>query len=135
NDNPDVTRKLRALWALHVTRGLSDDDLTNLLSHESEYIRSWAVQLLAEDKTVPDAARGRFAEMARQDPSALVRLYLASAAQRMAPEQRWDIVAGLSKHAEDKDDHNLPLMVWYAAEPLVALDMDRAMDLALKSEL
>src|SRR5690606_1055507 len=71
----------------------------------------------------------------RNDPSALVRLYLASALQRIPPEQRWDIVEGLSRRAEDKDDHNLPLMVWYATEPLIALDMDRAMALAEHAEL
>lgn len=135
NNNPDVTRKLRALWALHVTKGLFDEDLLNLLTHESEYIRSWAIQLLAEDKSVPDVAVERFADMARNDQSALVRLYLASALQRIEPDKRWEIVARLSQHSEDKEDHNLPLMVWYAAEPLVKLDMNRAMDLALKAEL
>lgn len=134
-NNPDVTRKLRALWALHVTKGLSDEDLIALLDHKNEYIRSWAVQLLAEDQAVPDAALVRFADMARDDQSALVRLYLASALQRIEPGKRWDIVAGLSRHGEDRDDHNLPLMVWYAAEPLVALDMHRAMELALAAGL
>ncbi len=38
-------------------------------------------------------------------------------------------------HAEDADDHNLPLMVWYAAEPLIDQDMARALDLALTAEL
>ena len=33
------------------------------------------------------------------------------------------------------NDHNLPLMDWYAAEPLVPLDMDRALGLALKTEI
>lgn len=135
NDNPDVTRKLRALWALHVTKGLTDDDLIKLLSHESEYLRSWSIQLLAEDGSVPEAVVKRFAEMAAADPSALVRLYIASALQRMKPEQRWDIVAALSKRIEDKDDHNIPLMVWYASEPLVRLDMDRAIEIAQQAEL
>ena len=33
--------------------------------------------------------------MAREDQSALVRLYLASALQRVPAEKRWDVVAGL----------------------------------------
>jgi putative membrane-bound dehydrogenase-like protein len=135
NNNPDVTRKLRALWALHVTKGMTENDLLKLLAHESEYIRSWAVQLLAEDKTVPDAAIKRFTDMAKHDQSALVRLYLASALQRIEPDQRWDILAGLSQRSEDKDDHNLPLMVWYAAEPLASMDMRRAMELAVEAKL
>lgn len=135
NDNPDVTRKLRALWALHVTKGITDDELTKLLSHESEYLRSWAIQLLAEDNAVPPAALARLAEMARNDQSALVRLYLASAAQRLNPEQRWDIVTALSQRSEDRDDHNIPLMVWYAFEPLIGVDMDRALDIAQRATL
>lgn len=135
DNNPDVTRKLRALWALHVTKGISEEDLLKLLGHENEYIRSWSIQLLAEDNSLSPEAIQRFADMARRDQSPLVRLYLASALQRVTPDQRWDIVAGLSAWSEDKDDHNLPLMVWYAFEPLVKLDMERAMALALKAEL
>jgi hypothetical protein len=38
-------------------------------------------------------------------------------------------------HDEDASDPNLPLMVWYAAEPVVALDMSRAIGLAGDSKL
>jgi hypothetical protein len=51
-----------------------------------------------------------------------VRLALASACQRLTVEQRKPIVLALLAHEEDKDDQNLPLMVWYAAEPIVAAD-------------
>ena len=133
--NPDVTRKLRALWALHVTGGLTDADLVGLLSHDSEYVRSWAVQLLAEGRNPSDAALGRFASMARSDDSALVRLYVASALQRVPAEKRWDAVAGLLSRAEDRNDQNEPLMAWWAAEPLGGLDPARALTLASESKL
>jgi hypothetical protein len=133
--NPDVTRKLRALWALHVTGGLSEADLIGLLSHDSEYVRSWAAQLVAEDRNPSDAAIARFASMARSDNSALVRLYIASALQRVPAEKRWDAVAGLLSRAEDRGDQNEPLMVWWAAEPLGALDPARALTLASESKL
>ena len=42
---------------------------------------------------------------------------------------------GLLAHAEDARDQNLPLMVWYAAEPVVELDMPRALALAADSKL
>ncbi len=54
--------------------------------------------------------------------SAIVRLALASACQRLTVEQRKPIVLALLAHEEDKDDANLPLMDWYAAEPIVAAD-------------
>jgi len=134
-DNPDVTRKLRALWALHVTHGLSERDLQGLLSHESEYVRSWAVYLLVEGKNPSDGTLKLFAKMAREDTSPLVRLYLASALQRTPPAKRWDVLSGLVAHAEDASDQNLPLMVWYAAEPVVELDMPRALTMAEGSKL
>jgi putative membrane-bound dehydrogenase-like protein len=133
--NPDVTRKLRALWALHVTGGLSEQHLVDLLSHESEYLRSWAVQLLVEDRDPSAAAVLQLVSMARQETSALVRLYLASALQRVPVEQRWDIVAGLLAREEDRADLNQPLLVWYAAEPLAEQDPERALTLASASRL
>ena len=134
-NNPDVTRKLRAMWALHVTRGFSERELHGLLDHESEYVRSWAVSLLVEDQRASDATLREFARLAASDKSALVRLYLASALQRVPPARRWDVLAGLLAHGEDAQDHNLPLMVWYAAEPLVELDMPRALTLAADTKL
>jgi len=134
-NNPDVTRKLRALWALHVTAGLTENDLLALLGHGSEYLRSWAVYLLADGKNPSDAALREFARLARQDPSPLVRLYLASALQRVSAEKRWDVLAGLLAHGDDATDQNLPLMVWYAAEEVVALDMGRALNAAFDSKL
>ncbi|GAB3331690.1 hypothetical protein GCM10027299_37570 [Larkinella ripae] len=133
--NPDATRKLRALWALHATSGLTEKELTDLLGNESEYVRSWAIQLLAEDKTVAPETLKRLAALAQNDQSALVRLYLASAMTRIEPGQRWEVLAALAQKAEDKDDHNLPLLVWYASEPLAAIDMKRALEMAQKSKL
>jgi hypothetical protein len=133
--NPDVTRKLRALWALHVTGGLDDADLVGLLAHENEYVRSWAIQLLGEGRNPSDAAMAKFAAMARSDGSALVRLYLASTLQRTAAAKRWDAVTGLLGRAEDKNDQNQPLMAWYAAEPLGELDPQRALAMAADSKL
>ena len=132
-DNPDVTRKLRALWALHVTNGLTEQDFRELLAHENEYVRSWAIQLAAEgNQPSPDILR-QFATMARQDQSPMVRLYLASALQRIPVDKRADILSGLLAHREDAGDQNLPLMLWYAAEPSVESDMSRALTMATDS--
>ncbi len=135
NDNPDVTRKLRALWTLHVTEGLSEKELVKLLDHEEEYIRSWTIQLMAEDKDLSEDVLQRFAEMAATDQSALVRLYLASAMQRIPEAQRWETLEALLQRAEDEGDHNQPLMLWYAFEPTVPTDVNRAVDLALKAKV
>jgi putative membrane-bound dehydrogenase-like protein len=140
-EQTDVTRKLRAMWALHVTEGLAEQDLIGFLSSENEYLRSWAIYFLAQGRKPSNAALDQFARLAREDSSALVRLYLASALQRVAVDddglraRRWDILGPLMSRDEDRDDHNIPMMVWYAAEPAVPLDMSRALDLAMASKL
>jgi hypothetical protein len=60
---------------------------------------------------------------------------LASALQRTPPAKRWDVLTGLMTHSDDAADHNQPLMVWYATEPVVELDMPRALALAATTKL
>lgn len=134
-EQPNIGRKLRALWALHVTKNLPADRLLALLDHPAPYIRGWAVQLLGEDLSVGPAALKKFAALAASDPSPVVRLYLASALQRMPLAERWSIAQGLVAHAEDSSDHNLPKMIWFGVEPLVPTDTPRALSLAASSAL
>ena len=134
NTNPDVTRKLRALWTLHATNGLKENELRDLLKNSNEYIRSWAIQLLTEDKNVEQETIERFQSLAKNDNSALVRLYLTSGIMRLKPEIRWETIEALVKHAEDTNDHNLPLMLWYAAEPLAELNPERLLQIAEKAK-
>lgn len=120
-----VPRKLRALWALHVLGGLDDAFLLEALSHASEDIRSWAVTLLCEDRKPSAAVRQRFVELAMHGNSALVRLSMASAQQRLEHSDRWEIATALAGRGEDENDPNLPLMIWYACEPLVEKDITK----------
>ena len=128
-ENPDETRKLRALWALHGVLGLDETTALETLKSPMEYVRAWTIQLVCEDGAPTAAELAEFANMARDDASPVVRLYLASAAQRIPVAQRWPILTGLAAHAEDAKDHNLPLMLWYAAEPAVAADVAQAAEL------
>ncbi len=128
-ENPDVTRQLRALWALHATRGLNGPLALELLKSKEAYIRGWTIQLMSEDKNPSPALLTAFATLAKDDPSPIVRRFLASAARRIAVAQRWPIVEALLQHGEDAGDHNLPTLYWFAAEPLVVADSARAMAL------
>ena len=67
--------------------------------------------------------------------SPIVRLYLASAAQRLTVEQRLPIVEALVAHGEDAGDVNLPFMYWYALEPVVASNPAAAASLLGKVKL
>lgn len=135
NENPEIPRKLRALWTLHVTNGINEQQLLDLLNHENEYVSSWAIQLLAENKKVSGAGQKQLETLSAKTNSPLVRLYIASALQRMDPSQTWAIVKNLSVKGEDAQDANLPFLVWYALEPLAAADPSRAIDLAMDAKL
>ncbi|HEY2412052.1 MAG TPA: PVC-type heme-binding CxxCH protein [Pirellulaceae bacterium] len=62
-----------------------------------------------------------------------VRLAIAVQLQSLLLDQRWSILELLTSHAEDASDHNLPLMYWYAMEPLADVDPPRALALALSA--
>ena len=128
--NPDGDLRLRAMWALHVTGGFTPEQLTDALEDPDEHVRAWAIQLLTEDHDAPPAVVSRFSAMADSDDSAVVRLYLAAALQRLAHDDRWPVAEGLVKHAVDADDHNIPKMIWFGTEPMVAEDPERALQLA-----
>jgi putative membrane-bound dehydrogenase-like protein len=134
-ENPDVTRQLRALWALHVTRGLNEVLALELLGSAHEHVRGWTIQLTCEDKSPSAALLDAFARLAKEDPSPVVRRFLASAAQRIPVDRRWPVVEALLGRGEDAPDHNLPLMYWFAAEPLVAADPARALELGARTPL
>ncbi len=124
--------RLNALWALHVTNGLDEATRTRLLGHDDEHVRCWAIQLECEDRKAPEAALTKYAELAKNDPSPVVRLFLASALQRLPIEQRWPIAEALVAHGDDAKDHNLEIMYWYAIEPMVGADRARGLKLATK---
>ena len=130
-----VPMRLRALWTLWVTENLRDIELVSLLADKSEHLRAWAIQLLCEHKNPGAQALHEFARMAREDKSPLVRLYLASALQRLPLQQRVPVLKALLAHEEDAGDQNLPLMYWYAAEPVVAADNAVAVQLLAASKI
>src|SRR5207249_391065 len=146
-EQSDVTRQLRALWALHVTGGLDEKLALELLDNPQEWLRAWTIQLALE-KSGPGVPRGRaslpinpshgsssasgsktntrllkfLVKLAAKDPSPVVGLYLASALQRLSPAERLPIAAALVTRGDDASDANLPLMIWYGIEPIASTE-------------
>ena len=133
NSNSDY--RLRALWALHVTKSFENKQLENLLTDSDEYVRAWAIQLLCEDKSPSTDAQAEFIKMAKEDKSPVVRLYLAAALQRINEASAWKIATELAKHGEDREDHNLPKMIWFGLEPLVKSNPSLGLELAKTSQI
>ena len=150
----DTTRQLRGMWALSVL-GEFDTELFNSLRVDSDpHVRGWATRLVTQAAatnsiaavadaslvgmrelgqplvSLPPEAVQAMAALAHIDPSPIVRLSLASLAARLPLQQRNAIVQHLLAHDEDVNDHNLPLMIWYAAEPLVASNPSLGIELA-----
>jgi putative membrane-bound dehydrogenase-like protein len=134
-EQSEPTKKLRALWALYVTGGVDPALLLRLLEDSSEYMRGWAIRLLVEDRQPSDAVLAKFASMAQRDSSSWVRLALASALQRVPADGRWEIAEALLGHAEDNGDAYLPLMYWYAIEPLYSSNPSRFAALVDRAQL
>ncbi len=131
----DDTRRLRAMWARHAI-GVYDAELIGrLIQDSSPHVRSWLLRLVLEQQQgkFREGQLQRLASLAKDDPSPIVRRSIASVADRLPPADRWAIVEGLTSHAEDASDHNLPLMYWYVMEPLAAVDADRAMALGMRA--
>lgn len=133
NQKEPASLRLRALWALHAM-GLAKPE--SLLDDPNEHVRTWAVRLLTDQWPI-DSLFGprknllptgdpkiekKFVELARSDPSSLVRLALASSLQRLPVSSRGELAEALAGRAEDRQDHNLPAMVWYGITPLAESD-------------
>lgn len=132
-EQTDVTRKLRVLWAMH---SIGDADEAFLMfrpfEDKNEYLRAWAVRLIMETQSLIE---GSLLKMAQHDESPLVRLEIASGLQRYPPERRVAIAAALLAHGEDTADQNLPLMYWYAVEPLVNAELTKFLELAKSCQI
>ena len=138
-DAKETPIRLRALWSLSLLAGVKSEPFASiLLADKDEAIRAWAIRLLTDRMPIDDIQSHRpvgsdaslneenlvrtFAAMAKDDPSALVRLTLASTLQRLPVAQRPALAAPLLAHREDADDHDIPLMLWYALIPVADAD-------------
>jgi hypothetical protein len=129
--------RLRLLRTLHViqNQGIAEDFAASLLRDQDPYVRGWAVQLSLEDQAVSPQLLGQLVALAKTDDSPTLRLFLASALQRLPLDDRWELAEALMAHEEDSKDANLPLMIWYGIEPLVQHEKTRALRLIVGSKI
>ncbi|MCG8650586.1 MAG: c-type cytochrome, partial [Pirellulales bacterium] len=130
--------RVQTLLTLNIIGGLNDGLLRQWIRHHAEHVRVWAIRL-ASDRWPLDDALGptgqgtastatvaqqsatwlpEFRSMAERDSSPMVRLTLASTLQRLPVETRASLAEMLVRHADDAEDHNLPLMIWYGLIPV-----------------
>ena len=147
--------KVQALLTLHVLGGADQKLLRKLSKASHESLRSWSIRLLTDGwplddamgespAALPDRTRVRqqskelmphLLEIAKHDTSALVRLSLASVLQRLPIEFRPVLAKTLVSRAEDRADHNLPLMIWYGLIPVANQNPAELVEVARNCEL
>ena len=140
----DPARRIGALCSLFGIDGVDPRLLRELLGDEHESVRAWSVRLLTDalpidtlysqrggpDVELPSELRGELAGLARNDSSGLVRLVLASTLQRLPVHQREELIRALLSRVEDKDDHNIPSLIWTGLIPVADADPDALVRLA-----
>jgi putative heme-binding domain-containing protein len=119
------SERLHALWTLHAAEQLREKRLESLFTDPEEHIRAWAIRIAMEPfeggkwvakGKMPKWLLYRHIIAAERDHSSLVRLHIASTAQRLHPDRRRLVLSPLMGHPEDARDPYLPLMYWYATE-------------------
>ncbi len=147
---------LNSMLTLHATGGADRNYLRDQLSDGDEHTRAWAIRLLTETWPIDDAlgpvwrsqedakridAEARellptFVEMAAsKQETAFVRLTLASTLQRLPVPLRTQLAKALVTHAQDADDHNLPMMIWYGLIPTVQFHAQQLVGVAKACKL
>lgn len=131
-----VKQKLRALWAIYSTSPPPESWWLEQSFDEHEHIRSWVVRLLADGQIpITKNIATRFKQIAKDDPSGLVRLYVASSLPRFGSADVLEIAANLASHASDANDRVQPKLIWYGLEPHVIENPRRALEIATRQKM
>jgi putative membrane-bound dehydrogenase-like protein len=132
--SPNTPLALRGLWSLHQSALLTPDLLAAAARHHHDAVRAWAVQLGSESSG-PRLPAESLISLAASDPSAMVRLALASAIPNLDAPTAWDVASRLAAHPEDRSDRFLPRMIWLGLAPLAPSNWPRAFSLAANSPI
>ncbi len=128
--------KLRYMWALYSARGADEAWLRERLKDENENVRAWAIRLLADGLTpISPSATGDLIELAKSDPSGLVRLYLASSLARLSNNDRFMVADALCRHATDAADRVQPHLIWFGIEPVLLSNSAQSIAIAKTSRI
>jgi len=130
-----IPHRLRAMWALQVTRSLDEKWLLTQTHDENEHIRVWAIKLLNDSGTPSPTTLNRFVHMAKTDMAGLVQLHLASTLQLLPHTKRWELATALLSHGKFAKDPVLPLMIWYGINPAIPKNRDETVKLIAKCKI
>jgi len=113
----------------------TDTEISSLLDSENESQKAIGVRRLSEASPNDPETWKILNGIAANNPAGLVRLELAAALQSLPLEQRFSLATILCSVADDADDRQQPLMIWYGIAEAVPEFPDEAITLALSSRL
>ncbi len=115
---------LQGLWGLHVSGGFNESVALKLLDHPYEYVRSWTVRLLADEKKISRPIARKLALMSRTEPSVVVRAQLAASVKRLPAADALPVLSSIWEQNKDAADPFVPWLVWWALESKAISDID-----------
>lgn len=133
SDSGEGRLTLRYFWTLLAVDPLVGEMVPSLMINRDERVRAWAFRNYLQSE-LGDRSGVAFSD-AFESASPVVRLAVAAALQQQPPSKRYLLLRKLVKHGEDSGDANLPLMIWYAAAPLVDDRPDLAAVVATESKI
>ncbi|RPH45470.1 MAG: hypothetical protein EHM91_07640, partial [Planctomycetota bacterium] len=117
------------LWALYVGGGFDETLAKDLLAHPNEDVRMWAIRLQGDTKKIGSAFRDALVALAKTEPSPYVRAQMACTAKRLPAADAFPIVRELLQRADDANDLQIPLLLWWAIEDKALSDRDLVLGL------
>jgi putative heme-binding domain-containing protein len=133
NSDSNPVHRCRVMWSLVMAKCVDDEWSLERLNDKDEHIRVWAIRFLSDSLSTGESSDwkplvARLAEMATDDPSDLVLLYIASTLQKLPTDARWSVADALSARSESdfNTDRTLSIMLWLGIEPLVITDSTHA---------
>lgn len=128
--------RLAALWTLHSTGLLTENDLDSAATDPEPALRVWAARLTGERGDLPKVAFDRLHQLS-QDPDLTVRLAVAVAARQfvsgsltvntppripISEAPTGGILSGLFQASPQGTDPTFDFLFWMALEPYIAFD-------------
>lgn len=115
---------LEGLWALYVSGGFEETFALRQLRHPDELVRYWTIRFLGDANSVSAPLREALVEVAGREPSPEVRSQLASSCKRLPALDALPILGQLLERAEDVQDRQIPLLLWWALEDKLKTDRE-----------
>ncbi len=113
---------LQSLWALAVSGGFDDAAAAKLIQHPHAPVRAWTVRFIGDTKKLSPELHKQIVALARLEKNSSVRNQLACSAKRWPAREAMSIIHELLRHAEDANDPQIPLLLWWAIEDKAVSD-------------